>query len=298
MNKTTERIFTFKATMFAIRNMKELRDSVVESRIETKFYPEEEEIKIQEYISANKEGMVFVSPDDTITTALKYSVYRNDGKVGILNFANSLYPGGGVIRGARAQEESICRCSTLYPVLNTRENKKRYYTPNLEKINNAICVIPDAIDSYERCINACMGTSSIIYTPNIKIIKSQETITDFMNYFVPVDVITCAAPDFNYLFDYVDKREITKIVQGDPYKWYMRDRCERIFKVAAINNVSTLVLGAFGCGAFLNDPKTVATIFRDLVNKYRYYFSNIIFAVYGENSENFKIFRKIINFEE
>ena len=54
-------------------------------------------------------------------------------KIGVLNFASETHPEGGVWRGARSQEESICRASTLYSCLNTEFLKENFYSYNIEK---------------------------------------------------------------------------------------------------------------------------------------------------------------------
>lgn len=47
-----------------------------------------------------------------------------------MNFASAVNPGGGVRSGSSAQEESLCRYSTLYPTLNQQFLWKKYYEVN------------------------------------------------------------------------------------------------------------------------------------------------------------------------
>lgn len=81
----------------------------------------------------------------------------------------------------------------------------------------------------------------------------------------------------------------------------MKMRMETIFRVAApgvdrtmINGNDSLLLGAFGCGAFSNPPKVVAQIFRELIGKYSHFFTEIGFAVLDCGTGNYNIFRNIL----
>ena len=64
--------------------------------------------------------------------------------------------------------------------------------------------------------------------------------------------------------------------------------------VAAANGAEILVLGAFGCGAFANDPHYVAAAYRDALEEYLEWFSVVEFAVWckGYETENYKAFEE------
>lgn len=71
---------------------------------------------------------------------------------------------------------------------------------------------------------------------------------------------------------------------------------ENILHIAAANYADSLVLGAFGCGAFANDPYVVARIYKAAIAAYARYFKKIVFAVYfrQDETENYDAFKKTI----
>ena len=73
---------------------------------------------------------VSVSPDRTFEAARRLVAENPGSRCAVLNFASPVNPGGGVVTGSSAQEECLCRCSTLYPCLNQRMLWDGYYLPN------------------------------------------------------------------------------------------------------------------------------------------------------------------------
>lgn len=66
--------------------------------------------------------------------------------------------------------------------------------------------------------------------------------------------------------------------------------------IAAAHGVDILVLGAFGCGAFQNEPEAVANAYREILPEFEGYFSQIVFAVYCApwDSRNYDVFLQIL----
>ena len=76
-----------------------------------------------------KLGTVLTVNSRSFQTAIKFYQEMPDKKIAVLNFASAFQPGGGVFSGSRAQEECLCRCSTLYSLINRKWLKESYYIP-------------------------------------------------------------------------------------------------------------------------------------------------------------------------
>ena len=102
------------------------------------------------------------------------------------------------------------------------------------------------------------------------------------------DVITCAAPNLSRLMKPVEPSKLIRIYEK---------RMDRIFRVAIANKADVLILGAFGCGVFANDPKLIAESFRNVQKKYECYFETIEYAVYCRpgNTENYEVFQSVFS---
>jgi uncharacterized protein (TIGR02452 family) len=159
-----------------------------------------------------------------------------------LNFANGVNPGGGLLIGARAQEEAICRSSALYQTLVDdpmyEEHRKRH--------------LPDSTDW-------------AIYSPDVPVFRMDDG-TELHHPWL-LSFVTCAAP-------YAP-------VVGQPQAGnLLQKRIHRVLAIAQSYGHSVLVLGAWGCGAFANDPHRTALDFRKaLENDFSGAFSDIVFAI-------------------
>lgn len=227
------------------------------------------------------EGQVEVSRRRSFEAAVDIHKRHPKARIGVLNFASATRPGGGVKRGSSAQEECLCRCSTLYPALDQRRMWDGYYAPN-------------------RAAGDRLHTDACIYTPGVVICKTDEDLPQRLDPgdFVTVDVITCAAPDLRPTRDGASVQKACgdggegETWPPDMIYWLLFHRACQILRVAAANGVDALVLGAFGCGVFCNDPRMVALAFFRALERYRSRFDLVEFAIYcpGEGTENFDAF--------
>ena len=198
---------------------------------------------------------------------------KKENNILVLNFANPVNPGGGVRWGARAQEEDLCRKSSLLLSLESNQAQKYY--------------------NYNRSLNTSMGSDAIILTPNVEIIK--DVNGELLDDSIIVSVMTCAAP------------MITQGMERLSYEQYQELFYNRIcgmLKCAAYWGYQALVLGAFGCGAFGNDAKLVSDLFYKALKEFTFdgmrakdFFHRIDFAVLDRTpgQYNFNEFNR--NFE-
>ena len=170
MDRRERLIAVFEDTQAYYTENRRLAEAVQRSKAAVKLYTENNYPELPE---AAKVGSVAVTKSKTFEAAMRLHNTHPDAKIAVLNFASATNPGGGVKSGSSAQEESLCRCSTLYPTLNQRRLWDRYYLPNRE-----------ADDP--------LHTDVCIYSPNVVICKSDESIPQRLpeEQFVTVDVIT------------------------------------------------------------------------------------------------------------
>jgi uncharacterized protein (TIGR02452 family) len=130
-----------------------------------------------------------------------------------------------------------------------------------------------------------------LYTPDVVVISENE-VNNYKYYLTPktMSIITLAAINLKKY-----KLSHNKIINITTKK------IETIFKIAILNNHDSIILSAFGCGAYENDPTLIANIFKDVIynNNYKSYFKHICFAIIGDNNSekhggNLKIFKNIL----
>lgn len=231
--------------------------------------------------AACKAGSVTVTKSRTYEAAMRLAAQYPDKKVAVLNFASATKPGGGVVSGSSAQEESLCRCSTLYPTLDRRFLWQSYYDVN-------------------RAAGDVLHTDACIYSPGIVICKTDENVPKRLpkKDWVTVDVISCAAPNLRKApaNQYnPEGGQAVSILPADLQRLH-EQRARAILAVAADNDVDILVLGAFGCGAFRNDPKVVAKAYANVLKDCRRYFDLVEFAIFCRDfeTENYDAFMEAL----
>jgi uncharacterized protein (TIGR02452 family) len=185
----------------------------------------------------------------------------------LLNFASARNVGGGFLTGAKAQEEDLTRCSGLYRCLETQ---MEYYETN-------------------RANSSLLYTDHMIYSPRVPWfrVKSRE----FLESPYLASVITAPAPNAGEFL----KREPDGQQQVTETLYR---RSEYVLAVARDQGHRTLLLGAWGCGVFRNDPAIVADAFMTHLQSpvFSGAFDRVTFAVYdpSKSQGNLKAFRERI----
>ncbi len=266
-----KRAAIFSDTQKFYQENSDLKNACAKSLEGTKCYKAEEKLCTEKNRFSEKVKIV-VSKKRSFEAASFYCKAENSPKVLVLNFANSFHPGGGVVRGSGAQEECLCRTSTLYSSINSKKMFSEFYLPHRESEDS-------------------LATDDVIFTPNVTVFKSDTDFPELLpkEKWFSVDVITCAAPNISY--GYYDLDSINDEILFDLQK----SRVKRILEVALLNSADVLILGAFGCGAFGNPPEIVAKAFKTVIEEFQYSFRTIEFAVYcsARDAENFTTFNSV-----
>jgi uncharacterized protein (TIGR02452 family) len=175
--------------------------------------------------------------------------------VACLNFASAKNPGGGFLNGALAQEEALAAASGLYPCLL---QAPEYYERN-------------------RGNRSTLYLDIAIYSPRVPFIRDDEG--NLLEKPAFASVITAPAPNAGAIV----QNEPANLQKVEPT---LRRRAELVLAIAANENVHRLILGAWGCGVFRNDPKMVAKVFGELLREaFQGVFEEVVFAVYDRSED-------------
>ena len=191
-----------------------------------------------------------VTGETTLAAASRLVVDEGRTDVVCLNFASAKNPGGGFLGGSQAQEESLARASGLYPCIS--QMNEMY--------------------DHNRKLRTCLYSDYMIYSPGVPVIRDDED--RLLAQYYTTAFITAPAVNAGVVKEreQADDQQIESV---------MKERIRYILDVAATNGHRTLVLGAYGCGVFRNDPVDVARYFHEVLvqENFRQSFDQIVFAV-------------------
>ena len=168
-----------------------------------------------------------------------------------LNFASATSPGGGFLTGARAQEEYLCRSSALY-----------------------LTLMDSPMYAYHRREGHKRYSDAMIYSPDVPVFR--DDAHGLLPAPYPATFITSAAP----LTKHLHPEELILLTE------ILRTRIRKILTLAQVHGHDSLVLGAWGCGAFGNDGHQVADLFhRALEGDFKGAFKEVTFAIVDTSPE-------------
>jgi uncharacterized protein (TIGR02452 family) len=195
-----------------------------------------------------------VTPETTLVAARRLVEHEAAAPLLVLNFASAKHPGGGFLGGSRAQEESLARSSALYASLQTAQE---YYDQN-------------------RRARTTLYTDHAIVSPGVPVFRDDDgtlldrayEVTFFTMPAVNVGALGAGSP---------------AVHQVEPT---MAGRVEKVLAFAASEGIEHLLLGAWGCGVFRNDPRMIARLFSDALSGpdgWGRKFRRVVFAVYDRS---------------
>lgn len=276
MSTREQRIKVFEDTIDWISKDQDLSASIGPAKKCTEVYYEDDYPSFD--VNNKKDMKIVVTKHRSYEAAMLLHKEYPEKKIAVMNFANAFHAGGGVTMGAGAQEESLCRTSTLYPLIYRRTLRDTFYRHHMD-------------------LDTPKASDSLIYTEGVIICKSDEDLPKRLEKkdWVKVDVMTIAAPDLR-----ASSNRYASLVGDGPCMndaelfGYHVKRAIHMLTVAASKKADILVLGAFGCGAFKNSPSVVAKAYKIALSEFPEVFDRIEFAVYCRPGEetNYNAFRK------
>ncbi|WIM93975.1 TIGR02452 family protein [Actinoplanes oblitus] len=190
-----------------------------------------------------------------------WAARRLGGNPACLNFASARNPGGGFLNGAQAQEESLARSSALYPCLLAAGD---FY-------------------AHHRAERSLLYTDRIIYASAVPVFRDDKGRLLPTAY--PVSFLVSAAPNRSAIARN-QPESLPEIGRA------LGRRATRVLRVAAAHGYRDLVLGAWGCGVFGNDPAEVARAFAGAL-AVSPWFDRVVFAILDRGGATRQAFEQV-----
>lgn len=210
--------------------------------------------------ASSAEGVPPVEPRVEVTGESSLEAARRlaDAPVAVLNFASARNPGGGYLNGAQAQEEALCRASALHACLL---EARGFY-------------------DHHRAHQDPFYSDRVIHSPAVPVFRDDRG--RLLDEPYTAGFLTAAAPNAGVVLRTAPERaaELPRALAA---------RAERVLETAAAHGYRRLVLGAWGCGVFRNDPAQVAGAFRALLGpggRFERTFDHVVFGVLDRTPGN------------
>jgi len=196
--------------------------------------------------SSSFETIVRVENETTLSAVIALKNRRLDSAA--LNMASGKSPGGGFLSGARAQEEYLCRSSTLWA-----------------------CLKDNPMYEFHKSAHDDFYSDYVIFSPDVPVFRTDDSgciEEPYLASFITSPAIKATG---------VKKSAPDRVGEIGPA---MAKRIRKVLSVAAAHGQTCLVLGAWGCGAFGNDGRLIARLFREAIDgEFHGVFQEIVFAI-------------------
>lgn len=246
----------YKAGDHTIMLQEAIKDSVAHSRL----YRAGEFGPVLEDATAKCAGLAYDTEikvmQATVLEAAAAMAKKGD-RVGCLNFASAKNPGGGFLGGAQAQEESLALSSALYPTL--MQHFELY--------------------EYNRSRSTYLYSDHMIYSPSVPVFRNDDGALLPSSY--RIDFVTSPAVNIGAMIS-------NRPEELDQAEAVMLARMDKVLALFVHHGIEHLLLGAWGCGVFRNDPAKIAEYFARYLGregKYSRCFRSVVFAIYDRSKE-------------
>src|SRR5215467_7733482 len=230
----------------------DISEAVAASVAGTREFPPDRAVTLPHGLRGRHATRIVVQNETTLAAARRLIA---DHRTIALNFASARNPGGGFLSGSEAQEESLARSSSLYACLDGR-----------------------SMYAFHQRHGDALYTDYVIYSPAVVVFRDNEgklLEAPFMCSF-----LTAPAPNAGAALqeDPARTEEVRRALQS---------RVSKVLSIAAAQGYDAIVLGAWGCGVFKNDPRDVAAQFQSaLSGDFAGVFRLVHFAVLDRSSGN------------
>jgi putative RNA 2'-phosphotransferase len=202
---------------------------------------------------------IAVTDESTLEAVIRLAALPG-GHLACLNFASATHAGGGFLRGAQAQEETLARSSALYPCL---QRVPAHYARNQRH-------------------GSAYYLDLAVFSPHVPVVR--DDAGGWLARPVRTSIVTCAAPNASALRQHGE-------LDLAALEATLRRRAALVLAVAAHHGVARFVLGAWGAGVFGNDPAIVADAFGALLEgAFAGVFAEVVFAAPGAGRPNHDAF--------
>nr|WP_202514171.1 MULTISPECIES: TIGR02452 family protein [unclassified Streptomyces] len=207
-------------------------------------------------LDRDRTPVIEVTGESSLEAAARMTRER-PGRIAVLNYASARNPGGGYLNGAQAQEEALCRASALYATLLR---------------------VP-GFYAHHRAERSVFYTDRVIHSPGVPVFRDDRGRLLDTPY--TVGFLTSPAPNAGVI-----RARTPEEAHRVPAA--LAARAERVLEVAAVCGYRRLVLGAWGCGVFQNDPAVVAGAFHALLTgegRFAGHFEQVVLGILGRDED-------------